>query len=330
MIPQILGKSAEISAGDGSLLLAPALQGRIFAAMDGELLHRFDAPLAEHPSDSFNNIGGNSLWPAPEGGAFAFNYPPGEGAWRVQDGINRDPCALLPDGRGMEKTVVLENRKGVSAELRFRRTVRFPASAAGRKYGVKSLVYASCDSWDVLSPLPAKDFLISAWSLEQFDLTPGAFAFGFSEKPLNTDFYGDPDRFLTHENGSFRFDFTAPERLQIGVPEFGASGLIGAYQPERDLLILRRIVRSDAGRRINFADNDQIRGVWSAADAYSVFYGAEMKFFELETLAPVRITPEGTVTGSRIETETHFYRGSRDALASLLANEFNFHMEVLK
>ena len=37
MIPQILGKSAEIPAGDGSLLLASALQGRIFAVMDGEL-----------------------------------------------------------------------------------------------------------------------------------------------------------------------------------------------------------------------------------------------------------------------------------------------------
>ena len=330
MIPQILGKSAEIPAGDGVLLLASSFQGRIFAAMDGELLHRFDAQLAEHPSDSFNNIGGNSLWPAPEGGAFAFNYPPEEDIWRVQDGINRAPCILLPEGCGMEKTVVLENRKGVSAGLRFRRTVSFPSNAAGRKYGVKSLVYASCDSWELLSPLPAEDFLVSAWSLEQFDLTPGAFAFGLSEKPLNTDFYGDPSPYLTWEGKNFRFSFSAPERLQIGVPENVSPGLIGAYQPERDLLILRRIVRADAGRRINFADNDQIRGVYSAADAYSVFYGAGMNFFELETLAPVRITPEGLVSGSRLETETHFYRGCRDALASLLANEFNFHMEVLK
>ena len=97
-----------------------------------------------------------------------------------------------------------------------------------------------------------------------------------------------------------------------------------------DLLILRRLVSADPGRRINFADNEQASGVFSAADAYSIFYGASMDFFELETLAPVRLDPNGLVSGSRMETETHFYRGRREDLAALLEHEFNFHMEVLK
>ena len=73
MIPRSLDNARRIPAGDGEVLLSAALQGRIFAALQGELLHRLDAPLAEHPSESFNNLGGNSLWPAPEGGPFAFN-----------------------------------------------------------------------------------------------------------------------------------------------------------------------------------------------------------------------------------------------------------------
>ena len=55
-----------------------------------------------------------------------------------------------------------------------------------------------------------------------------------------------------------------------------------------------------------------------------------MNFFELETLAPVRLDQNGLVSGSWMETETHFYRGRKKDLAALLKQEFNFHMEVLK
>ena len=330
MIPEILSDSRRIPVGDGEIFLASALQGRIFAAMDGEILHRLDLASAKHAPDEFCNLGGNSLWPAPEGGAFAFNYPSDGGPWRVQDGINNTPCEISADEPCMSKHITLENRAGTRAGLLFRRTVHIPTDDSGKKYGVKSLVYSSCDSWGLASPLPPDHFLISAWSLEQFELTPNAFAFGFSGKPLNTDFYGDPSPYLTWENGEFRFSFTAPERLQIGVPETAEAGMIGAYIPERDLLIIRKLVSADPGRRINFADNEQISGVYSASDAYSIFYGASMNFFELETLAPVRMDPSGLVSGSRMETETHFYRGQRKDLAALLEQEFNFHMEVLK
>ena len=63
--------------GAGNLLVSNTLQGRIMAEIGGKLIHRFDADLAERPDpENFNNLGGNSLWPAPEGGDFAFNYPP--------------------------------------------------------------------------------------------------------------------------------------------------------------------------------------------------------------------------------------------------------------
>jgi len=328
MIPALFKDSFRKANGDGEIILADQLQGRIFAVMDGEILHRLDIPLAEHPTDSFNNVGGNSLWPAPEGGAFAFNYPSDGGPWRVQDGINKAVSAVHPETCGMSRKITLENRKGISAEMTHSREITFPACGFGKKYGVKSLVYASTDSLELTNPLPAEDFLVSAWSLEQFDLTPRAVAFGTMTGAMNTDFYGNPGPFLTQKGGSFRFDFKAPEKLQIGIPEQTNPGMIGAYVPERDLLIVRRIVRTDAGKRINFADNEQPDGVYSAADAYSVFYGAEMNFFELETLAPVRIR-DSKVSGSLLETETHFYRGAWENLKALLRNEFNFNTEVL-
>ena len=81
--PQLI----HIPCGDGNILVSNTLQGRIMAEIKGTLIHRFEADLAENPDpDNFNNLGGNSLWPAPEGGDFAFNYPP-EGDWYVQEGI---------------------------------------------------------------------------------------------------------------------------------------------------------------------------------------------------------------------------------------------------
>ena len=78
--PQIL----QLRSADGAVLVSKHLQGRIFAEIEGELIHNFVPELAAHPSpDEFNNLGGNSLWPAPEGGDFAYNYPTG-GNWTVQ------------------------------------------------------------------------------------------------------------------------------------------------------------------------------------------------------------------------------------------------------
>lgn len=331
MVPRILEKCARIKAGDGEIILAAALQGRIFAALDGELLHRLDVPLAEHPSDSFNNLGGNSLWPAPEGGDFAFNYPSDGGPWRVQEGINSVRAHLLPDGRGMIKEITLENKKGVSASLLHSRILSTPEYGFGKKYGVQELVYCSCDSLELTKPVAASEFLMSAWSLEQFDLTEKAFGFGTIKpcaKAINGDFYGDPGKNIRWADDSFRFELRGPDRLQIGIPEKAEPGVIGAYIPEKELAIVRRIVREDAGTRINFADNDQKDGVYSADDKYSIFYGPDARFFEVESLAPVRIV-NGMTTGSRMETETHFYRGPAEKIRKLLQQEFNINEEIL-
>ena len=327
MIPRILEKCIRIKAGDGEVVLAPALQGRIFAALDGELLHRLDVPLAEHPSDSFNNLGGNSLWPAPEGGDFAFNYPADGGPWRVQEGINSVPSQVLPDRRTMIREITLENRKGVRAAMLHSRILSTPEYGFGKKYGVQELVYCSCDSLELTKPVAADDFLVSAWSLEQFDLTEGAFGFGTVKdcaKAINGDFYGDPEGNLRRAGNSFRFDLRGPDRLQIGLSEKAKPGVIGAYIPEKELAIVRRIVREDAGTRINFADNEQKDGVYSADDKYSIFYGPDARFFEIESLAPVRIV-NGMATGSRMETETHFYRGPAEKIKELLQQEFNIN-----
>ena len=330
MVSKILASAQRRAIGDGEILVSGELQGRIFACMGGELLHRLDEPLAINPSPTeFNNLGGNSLWPAPEGGPFAFNYPPvAGGGWYVQEGINSVPAQPLDGSFGVQKTIRMVNRKGVADDLLYRREITLPTAPLARKYGLKGLVYREEDSFTTSQPLD--DFLVEAWSLEQFDLTPQAFGFGkLSRQVVHGEFYGDPSSHLDWADGSFRFRFEGADRLQIGLPETAAPEYVGAVIPEKKLLIVRRIVDADPGQRIDIADNDQPRGPFAECDMYSIFYGPDARFFEVETIAPVRKDAAGRTTGSRLLAETHFYQGEVDTLLKLLGNEFQFNLAAL-
>ena len=320
----ILASALRQRAGDGTVFVSGELQGRVFAELDGRLLHRLDVALAANPSPAeFNNLGGNSLWPAPEGGPFAFNYPPDGGAWYVQEGINAVPAQPLADGFGVEKTIRLVNRKGVEGEMCYCRVVTPKETTFAPKYGLKGLAYRAEDSLTLREPLA--DFLLAAWSLEQFDLTPKTFAFGKLAQPrLHGEFYSDPTPHIDWADGCFRFRFTANERLQVALPETATPEYVGAIIPETNLLIIRKICDCDQGVRIDIADNDQPRGPFAECDAYSIFYGPDARFFELETIAPVQRDAEGRTVGSRLVSETQFYQGAIEDLKSLLVREFGF------
>lgn len=58
-----------LEVGNAKVLVSPGLQGRVFCAINGKLIHRLDQEKLANPlPNAFNNLGGNSLWPAPEGG----------------------------------------------------------------------------------------------------------------------------------------------------------------------------------------------------------------------------------------------------------------------
>ena len=325
---EVLRKSdkniVELNSGSGNLFIAPGLQGRVFCSLGNELIHRFDEKLALSPHpEEFNNIGGNSLWPAPEGGDFAFNYLPGSG-WLVQKGINSDCPGVTGSDKTsaiVEKNIVLKNRKGVSAGIKFVRQVRInDISRMLSAYGLEGIAYSSDDSLELLDPLSPSDFMIGAWSLEQFPLHDGVVAFGRLACPatgcVNDDFYGDASARLAYNSNIFTFKLGGADRLQIGIKRSFGPQLIGSYDKSRSLLIIRRTVLQD-GIYFNIADNDQKQGPFSAADAYSVFNGGAMGFYELETIAPM-IVENGLVKGSRLPSETLILRGDANKLSAFL------------
>jgi hypothetical protein len=328
----------ELSCGRGSLLIPPALHGRLFCQLDGELVHRLDVEAMRQPSpDGYDNLGGNSLWPAPEGGAFAFNYPCGSDAWYVQEGICRVvPTVTVTDSleARVEKRILLENRKGVVLALLYQRRVKvseIPISASD--YGLHGLCYHTEDTFKPLGKHLTAEVLLAPWSLEQFPGADGIIAFGkvptLKESgicgAINRNFYGDPgDRIAWQANG-FTFLLGGGERHQIGIRVSAQPQCIGALDPSRSLLLLRR-AKTQAGQYFNIADNDQPEGPFSAEDLYSIFNGGELGFFELETIGAMQAA-NGHMAASTLSSQTWILKGANTDLMRFLTEQEGIFLE---
>jgi hypothetical protein len=320
-----------IEDGDNAVLIAPNLQGRIFCRIGGELIHRLDADLMDRPRpDTFNNLGGNSLWPAPEGGPMAFNYMPGNAQWVVQDGIGRDKARVVATGAQcatIEKRITLTNRKGVRIDLRWERHVARLTLGADRAGGLRGIGYVSEDLLEQLGAYRPEDVLLAAWSLEQFPGGEGVTAFAKVDRPkdcINFDFYGQPESAPVYGQDGFTLALGGRKKFQIGVKVASGPRLLGALDRQRSLLMLRHTA-PQAGRYFNIADNDQPQGPGSAADLYSVFSGGDLDFFELETIAPLH-TDGHVVRASRLVSETRILAGPLDLLKGWLAQRHGINI----
>ena len=325
-------KSVSLKQGKGEVVLSGTLQGRIFCILEGILLHKFDAALAAKPSpDSFNNIGGNSFWPAPEGGDFAFNYD-AAGKWYVQDDINRKECEVTTDGREMTgvKHVVLRNRRGAEVAMMIRRTVKGIDCPNGVQ-GVESIGYESLDERIFDRPLPVEEVLLNGWSLEQLPGGDGVLSFcavdGDPAAAINADFYVDPGDTIACYPDHFEFDISSRDRIQIGIRKDARPRLTGALDTRRGILAIRHTPIRSRGMYVNIADNAQEKGPFSTADVYSIFNGGDMGFYELETIAPLDVNCEGLGMGSRLESRSCFYHGAVPALRQVLSLNYGIELQ---
>ncbi len=317
-----------LNSGDSAVGISTRYQGRIFAGNDKGLFHQFRYDLAAdlHPTE-FNNLGGNSLWPAPEGGDYAFNYlPEAPEKWLVQEAINSvcpEKVSSEPDKIKCSKLVELRNRAGANLSVRMSREVKLlDITSEVSGYDLTPLAYWSRDTIEYQTPQELSLAPIAAWSLEQFPGCENIVAFGRvgsgnAKAAVNDDFYGDPWPRLQFGDGTFIFNLGGTERLQIGISAASDPEFIGAFDPKRNLVIIRKTLNVP-GKRINIADNEQKNGVFSAQDMYSIFNGATLNFFELETIAPMDMTSDGKVSGSKLISETRFFTGEADELKKYL------------
>jgi hypothetical protein len=208
----------------------------------------------------------------------------------------------------------LSNRQGEQIKMRFLRNVKaLPLSEICQKYKLSGAGYHSDESLTPIGEYPIDKVLVSAWSLEQFPGAEGITAFGKLGQDangcINDDFYGNPHPRISYNDNVFIFKLGGAARLQIGVKAAYKPELIGTLDESRGLLIIRTTPARNDGRYINIADNEQVNGVYSAADSFSIFNGSsELNFYELETIAPMS-EHNGILAGSRLESETMIFKG---------------------
>lgn len=321
----------ELRSGEGGVLVCPNLQGRIFCRIDNELIHRLDVAALESPSPTeFNNLGGNSLWPAPEGGRFAFNYLPGSDRWLVQEGIAETRAKVVVQEQNkviVEKRIPLTNRKGVKIRVVFRRAVLVPTAPLPKGYDLAGVSYRTEDTFEPTGSYSLENVLLAPWSLEQFRGAEGVVAFCKVPQPetaINFDFYTHPGERIRYGEGFFTFALGGEARHQIGVKMASAPQLLGALDYNCSLLILRQ-TRKEEGLYFNIADNEQADGPYSAADMYSVFNGGALEFFELETIGAMQ-AGGGRLAPSTLVSETTILKGSAEELQRYLEEQLSLKL----
>ncbi|MCC6154056.1 MAG: hypothetical protein IT367_09885, partial [Candidatus Hydrogenedentes bacterium] len=202
-----------------------------------------------------------------------------------------------------------------------------PHDPLWEKYGLAGLAYATIDIWEPVGDYSPDDVLIAPWSLEQYPGVEGIIAFGryaIGENAINRTFYGDPGVRIDQRGEQFTFRLGGVERHQIGVRVESGPQFIGALDPARGILLIRKTELQDA-LYFDIADNEQVDGPFSSADAFSIFNGGELGFFELETIGGMRVE-NGRVTTSALPSHTIILRGDETALRQMLAAEFGVRL----
>lgn len=324
----------KLNSNDGVVLVSNKLGGRIFCAVGDELMHQFRDDLAYNPNpDEFNNIGGNSLWPAPEGGQFAYNYL-GDGQWLVQDAINSQPTETVSSNSDIleiGKNMRLSNNLKAEIKMRFQRRITpVDISSLLDEFKVSGISYATDESLIPLEQYTIDRVVVAAWSLEQLPAADGVIAFGRlagkADGCVNDDFYGNPHPRLSYHGNCFKFMLGGPEKLQIGIKASFQPELLGSYNPEKGTLAIRSTPPRTDGKYINIADNEQKNGLYSTADCFSIFNGgSELNFHELETIAPMECE-NNILRGSNLHSQTMIFRGTKENLECLLQKYFKIEV----
>lgn len=305
------GMVLEFQRDSAGCALCPDMGGRVFAEVCGLSTHRIDLECVARPNRPFNNFGGGSFWPAPEGGKFAFNYRGNE--WYVQDCINRQPFDVVSrteEGALLQKRITLVNREGNAVETIMKRELKLfrPLPSFLKGNIIRGfLSYQTVDSFEVLNAIAPEHALIASWTLEQFEATESTISFCPVENPqtaINFDFYDHPGPRISYFKRGITYKTDGRCKGQIGIKKQAQAPFIAFYDVSRNLVCTRENRSAGDMQYFNMADNDQPRGPFSATDNYSIFNSdTETHALELELISGARIE-NGLVKGSELVSVT--------------------------
>lgn len=211
-------RTARVGTSENGVIAGLDLEGRLFAVVEGRVLHRVFPEAIRQRSDrrQFWNPGGDALWPGPEGTCFGYEY--GTGDWRVPPSISGAVWLVREQSRNrlvIEAEVDLINSRQLGIPVLLRRDI----SVA---FAPKRLTVRVTESIRYLGArtLEANEFSLIPWSLCQFDWTAGChYRFALAGPCDVWDFYAPSDGQRSVREGVCVVKAETRERFQLGIGE---------------------------------------------------------------------------------------------------------------
>ncbi|MBN2449508.1 MAG: hypothetical protein JXR77_03915 [Lentisphaeria bacterium] len=286
-----------------AVVIALDVEGRLFAALDDEVLHRVnpEALLASAPGEVYGNPGGDGLWPAPEGSCLGYQYA--TGAWSVPPGLTGARFALLrttPATALLRARVDLVNAAGVGLPTAFERRVRLRQ----RRSGMAVLVDETIRYLGTRT-LTRREALLAPWTLCQFDSGPGCEAvFPAGAPGCVWDLYEPSEDCRALAGTLWRARTEGGPRYQLGLSE--DVEWVEFRDPARGLVVHRTAARPPAPLGyIDIADRPPAEAPGGMPVRFSV-YNDPTGFMEIEAAggAPATLHPGACLTLS-VTTQYH-------------------------
>jgi hypothetical protein len=201
---------------ENGVVAALDLEGRLFTVVNGRVLNRVvPSALAKRTNrKAYLNPGGDTLWPAPEGTCYGYEY--GTGTWRVPPAITGAVWEVIEHSENSaviraEIDLVNNRQLGIPCEFE-RRIAVVPGEGQLTQHVTEVIRYIGAQT------LEKSQFRLAPWSLCQFD--SGAESVVVMPPPAEEDIwdlYGSSRSQRGMRDGRYVVNAQTPFRFQLGL-----------------------------------------------------------------------------------------------------------------
>lgn len=355
----------ELKRGNSSVAVVPEWQGRVMTSTS-EGMNGFSFGWVNHELISsrkvlphINPYGGEErLWLGPEGGQFSIFFRKGDDfnydKWQTPAFIDTSPFAVTEQSDTsitFSHEVEIENYSGTKFRLQIsRKVILVPREQIQKESGIdlSGINYVAYRSENKLLNQGTNEWkketgLLSIWMLGMFNPSPAVTIVipvkSGDEKelgvPVNDNYFGkiSGDRLkVLGDNIYFRAD--GKSRGKIGIPPRRATGVMGSYDFENNILTLL-ICKMPQGDRKYVNSAWKIQDDPYSGDALNSYNdgpledGSQMgPFYELETSSPAAaLKPGESTTHSQI---TVHITGDKKVLDNISAKVFGVSLDEIE
>ena len=205
------------SIGDqtNGIVIGLDLESRFFTIFNGEVVSRVNPKaFSDDSTGTYENPGGDPLWPAPEGTSHGYEYPTGN--WRVPPNILGARYSVI-DGKDNSATIRAEidlvNNSGLGVPTAFERTISVENKSDELTVRVEEGI-----EYLGTKQLSRKECLLAPWTLAQFDSGPGCeVIFPYTDTSSVWDLYDPSDSQRSVSDGYWHIKTDGTQRFQLGL-----------------------------------------------------------------------------------------------------------------